>query len=166
MHLIDLLLHVRELAGATGALTNLSAADALNAQIRMKEGNWGPTVIMMAVILAPFVWHEWLVVLDSCPFLFRIDWRWTIPLPELIHHKPGSWGVPLSVIVGSNTRCVVRHINWLLATPSSKGRETIRYMSAGVEGRRTRPHGGGRIGALLTIRVNRSLTEHSPLFKR
>jgi hypothetical protein len=79
---------------ATGTLGNLANADNLNAQIRMKEGNWGPTVIMMAVILAPFVWHEWQVVLDSSRFLIGLDWSGTIPLPHLVQHRPGSWGVP------------------------------------------------------------------------
>jgi hypothetical protein len=79
---------------ASGALTGLQNADTLNAQTRQKEGSWGPTVCMMIVILAPFVWHEWLVVLDSCPFLWNVGWYGWVPYPELIHHKPGSWGVP------------------------------------------------------------------------
>ncbi|MCA6112652.1 hypothetical protein [Bradyrhizobium cenepequi] len=54
---------------ANTALGGLQNADNQNAAIRMKEGTWGPTIIMMSIILAPFVWHEWQVVLDSCRWL-------------------------------------------------------------------------------------------------
>ena len=37
-----------------GGIAAASKADELNAQVRMKEGNWGPTVLMMVVILMPF----------------------------------------------------------------------------------------------------------------
>src|SRR4051812_48466160 len=50
---------------AAGGIAASSKADELNAAIRMKEGNWGPLVLMMTIILLPFVWHEWQVVLDS-----------------------------------------------------------------------------------------------------
>jgi hypothetical protein len=80
---------------AADEMQGLQDADKLNAQIRQKEGSWGPTVLAAAVILVPFVWHEWLVVLDSCPFLLELYWYGGfLPLPELIGHNPGSWGVP------------------------------------------------------------------------
>src|ERR1700690_4347052 len=62
---------------AAGGIAAESKADELNAQIRMKEGNWGPTVLMMMVILAPFVWHEWQVVLDSSRWV--PDWSGWLP---------------------------------------------------------------------------------------
>ncbi|MDB5607771.1 MAG: hypothetical protein JWP25_4671 [Bradyrhizobium sp.] len=74
---------------ATGGISALSKADELNAQVRMKEGNWGPTVVMMAVILAPFVWHEWQVVLDSSRWVPA----WSGWLPSVAEHRVGSWAV-------------------------------------------------------------------------
>lgn len=74
---------------AAGGLAAQSKADELIAQVRMKEGNWGPTVIMMMVILAPFVWHEWQVVLDSSRFVPTWD-GW---LPSVVEHRVGSWSV-------------------------------------------------------------------------
>ena len=74
---------------ATGGLAAQSKADELNAQVRIKEGNWGPTVIMMMVILAPFVWHEWQVVLDSSRFVPAWDGWW----PAVAQHQVGSWKV-------------------------------------------------------------------------
>lgn len=70
-------------------LSNLAAAD----QLRNKP-IWGPTLYIMIAILAPFIWHEWQVVLDSCRFLISVNWVWYIPLPELVQHRPGSWGIP------------------------------------------------------------------------
>ena len=74
---------------AAGGIAAASKADELNAQLRMKEGNWGPTVIMMMVILAPFVWHEWQVVLDSSRWIPAWD-GW---LPSVAEHRVGSWSV-------------------------------------------------------------------------
>lgn len=74
---------------AAGGLAAESKADELNAQVRMKEGNWGPTVIMMMVILAPFVWHEWQVVLDSSRWVPS----WAGWLPSVAEHRVGSWSV-------------------------------------------------------------------------
>jgi hypothetical protein len=75
---------------AKDGLSGLAQADKINADIRAREGNFGPTIICMVVILAPFVWHEWLVVLDSCPYLIG----WDVWHPTLVYHRPGSWGVP------------------------------------------------------------------------
>lgn len=74
---------------AGGGIAALSKADELNAQVRMKEGNWGPTVIMMMTILAPFVWHEWQVVLDSSKWVPV----WNGWLPSVVEHVVGSWRV-------------------------------------------------------------------------
>jgi len=74
---------------AGGGIAALSKADELTAQVRMKEGNWGPTVIMMMVILAPFVWHEWQVVLDSSRWIPA----WEGWLPSVAEHRVGSWSV-------------------------------------------------------------------------
>lgn len=68
----------------------LSKADELMAQRYQKEGNFGPTIFCMLVILAPFVWHEWQVVLDSSRFVPCLDF-WNAFVCE---HRPGSWGVP------------------------------------------------------------------------
>ncbi|WP_160169059.1 hypothetical protein [Bradyrhizobium sp. Ai1a-2] len=76
-----------------GVLSNLANADTLNADNRSKP-IWGPTLVVMSLILAPFIWHEWLMVLDSCPMLWGLGWWGSIPYPELIHHRIGSWGVP------------------------------------------------------------------------
>lgn len=86
MHIIDTQT-MGTIAG--GGIAALSKADELNAQVRMKEGNWGPTVIMMMVILAPFVWHEWQVVLDSSRWIPAWD-GW---LPSVADHRVGSWAV-------------------------------------------------------------------------
>lgn len=87
---------IADIAGTgIGALTK---ADELNAQTRQKEGKWGPTIIMMGLVLTPFVWHEWQVVLDSSRFLplLTFDWAWGfIPYPNgFVEHRIGSWGVP------------------------------------------------------------------------
>lgn len=74
---------------AAGGIAGASKADELIAQVRMKEGNWGPTVIMMMVILAPFVWHEWQVVLDSSRWVPA----WSGWLPSVVEHRVGSWAV-------------------------------------------------------------------------
>lgn len=74
---------------AAGGIAALSKADELNAQVRMKEGNWGPTVIMMMVILAPFVWHEWQVVLDSSRWVPT----WVGWFPSVAEHRVGSWSI-------------------------------------------------------------------------
>lgn len=75
---------------AAGGLVAASKADELNASIRQKEGNWGPMTIMMAIILTPFVWHEWQVVLDSSRWVPSWD-GW---LPIIIEHNVGSWRIP------------------------------------------------------------------------
>lgn len=75
---------------AAGGIEASKKADELNAQIRMKEGNWGPMTIMMAIILAPLVWHEWQVVLDSSRWIPV----WEGWLPSIAQHKVGSWNVP------------------------------------------------------------------------
>lgn len=74
---------------AAGGIAAISKADELNAAVRMKEGNWGPTVIMMMVILTPFVWHEWQVVLDSSRWVPT----WSGWLPSVVEHRVGSWAV-------------------------------------------------------------------------
>lgn len=86
MHLVD-----TQTMGtiAAGGIAGASKADELIAQVRMKEGNWGPTVIMMMVILAPFVWHEWQVVLDSSRWVPA----WSGWLPTVAEHRVGSWSV-------------------------------------------------------------------------
>lgn len=75
---------------AAGGIEAAKTADQLNAQIRQKEGNWGPMTIMMAIILAPLVWHEWQVVLDSSRWIPVWD-GW---LPSVKEHVVGSWRVP------------------------------------------------------------------------
>lgn len=75
---------------AAGGIEAAKTADQLNAQIRQKEGNWGPMTIMMAIILAPLVWHEWQVVLDSSRWIPVWD-GW---LPSVREHAVGSWRVP------------------------------------------------------------------------
>lgn len=79
---------------ATAGLSGLQNADNLMAGLRAKEGNWGPTVVCMVVILAPFVWHEYQVVLDSSRFIPGVDWLGWIPYPTIVEHRIGSWGVP------------------------------------------------------------------------
>lgn len=86
MHIIDTTTMGTIAAGGIAAAT---AADNLNAQIRMKEGNWGPMTIMMTVILLPLVWHEWQVVLDSSRWVFVWD-GW---YPWIGEHAIGSWKV-------------------------------------------------------------------------
>lgn len=76
---------------AAGGITASSKADELNAQIRMKEGQWGPMTIMMAIILAPFIWHEWQVVLDSSRWIPVLGDYW---IPTVIQHQVGSWRIP------------------------------------------------------------------------
>lgn len=75
---------------AAGGLAASSKADELNAQIRMKEGTWGPMVLMMVVILTPFVWHEWQVVLDSSRWVPG----WSGWLPIIKEHAVGTWKIP------------------------------------------------------------------------
>jgi hypothetical protein len=70
------------------AMAGLAAEQGIDST-RPRETKWGPLIFMMMIILAPFVWHEWQVVLDSC--------RW-IPVwqgwfPTLIPHQVGSWAV-------------------------------------------------------------------------
>jgi len=77
---------------AAGGLAAATKADELNAQIRMKEGNWGPMTIFMALILIPFVWHEWQVVLDSSRWV--IDWEAGWWIPWIVQHQVGSWHIP------------------------------------------------------------------------
>jgi hypothetical protein len=90
MHIIDTQT-MGTIAG--GGIAALSKADELNAQIRMKEGNWGPTVIMMIIILMPFVWHEWQVVLDSSRYIPVFEWWGFIPYITATEHQVGSWRV-------------------------------------------------------------------------
>lgn len=87
MHLVDTTTMGTIAAGGIAASVT---ADALNAQIRQKEGSWGPMTIMMAIILTPFVWHEWQVVLDSSRWIPA----WYGWLPTIIEHKVGSWSIP------------------------------------------------------------------------
>lgn len=83
---------------AKGGFEVIGKADELNAQIRMKEGNWGPMTIMMALILAPFIWHEWQVVLDSSRWIPIIDvawfWIFPVPYPTVMEHNVGAWRIP------------------------------------------------------------------------
>jgi hypothetical protein len=79
---------------AAGGIAAASKADELNSQIRMKEGNWGPMTIMMALILAPFIWHEWQVVLDSSRFIPLWDTWYGLPYPYIAVHLVGTWRVP------------------------------------------------------------------------
>jgi len=88
IHIVDAQTIATITAGGEGAA---QAADALKAQIIQKEGNWGPMTIMMALILAPFVWHEWQVVLDSSRW---IPYWWGSWLPTVIQHRVGSWDIP------------------------------------------------------------------------
>lgn len=75
---------------AAGGLAAASKADELNASIRQKEGSWGPMTIMMTIILAPFVWHEWQVVLDSSRWIPA----WEGWYPVIIEHAVGTWKIP------------------------------------------------------------------------
>lgn len=81
-----------EVAGkGIDAVTN---ADKLNAETRQREGTWGPTVLMMLLVLAPFVWHQWQVVLDSSRWIPSWDlWLGFIPYPTVAEHQIGSWRV-------------------------------------------------------------------------
>lgn len=74
---------------AAGGIAAASKADELNAQIRMKEGGWGPTTIMMGLILMPMIWHEWQVVLDSSRWVLG----WESWIPSIVEHQVGSWRV-------------------------------------------------------------------------
>jgi hypothetical protein len=87
MHIVDRNTLTTITAGGQAAAVK---ADELNAQIRQKEGNWGPMTIMMAIILTPFVWHEWQVVLDSSRWIPGWD-GW---LPTIVEHNVGSWRIP------------------------------------------------------------------------
>lgn len=75
------------------ALKTIANADNLNAQVRMKEGNWGPTTIMMALVLAPLIWHEWQVVLDSSRWVPAVAWFGWLPYVTAVEHYVGSWKV-------------------------------------------------------------------------
>lgn len=75
---------------AAGGIDAMAKADDLNAQIRLKEGSWGPMTIMMAIILAPFVWHEWQVVLDSSRWIPM----WSGWYPTIGEHAVGTWRIP------------------------------------------------------------------------
>lgn len=79
---------------AGGGLDAIGKADAITGAIREKEGPWGSAALMMMAVLAPFVWHEWQVVLDSCRFVPAIVWAWDLlPVPWVVEHHIGSWGV-------------------------------------------------------------------------
>lgn len=78
-----------------GGMAAQVEADKLRAQVRISEGKWGPTVIFMLIVLAPFVWHLWQVCLDSSRFIPAIELAWGfIPYPTVIEHYPGTWKVP------------------------------------------------------------------------
>lgn len=84
---------LENLGGKT--LDGLSKADDIMGRRYEKEGNFGPAVFCMLMILAPFVWHEWQVVLDSSRFHPSFDWLWGfIPYPTVAEHVIGSWKVP------------------------------------------------------------------------
>lgn len=76
------------------ALKTIANADNLNAQIRMKgEKFLSPMVVFMSLVLAPLVWHEWQVVLDSSRFIPIISTWYGIPYITVIEHRIGSWSV-------------------------------------------------------------------------
>ncbi len=79
-------------AGAAG-LAAVSKADELNAQVRMSQGAWGPVTICMMIILAPLVWHEWQVALDSSRWVPVFATWYGIPYVTVAEHRVGSWGI-------------------------------------------------------------------------
>lgn len=80
---------------ATGALAGTSAADTLNAQVRLKEGAWSPWVIATIVgFMTPIAWHFWQLELDSSRWIPMIDYAWDwLPYVGVQTHQVGSWKV-------------------------------------------------------------------------
>jgi hypothetical protein len=80
------------IAGTVGAVVGAQAnADALNTQVRLKEGKWSPWVIVtVAGFMVPFAWHTWQVCLDSSRWVIEFG-PWYIP--RVVEHTVGSWKV-------------------------------------------------------------------------
>src|SRR5258708_6527978 len=96
MHLVDgQTLQTITTAGISAA----SKADEVMGAVRIKEGTWGPTVLMMLAVLTPLIWHEWQVVGASSHFIPAIGyaglfWDYVlIPYPTVETHVIGSWHV-------------------------------------------------------------------------
>lgn len=65
-----------------------ASAAAYHDRAAMLYGLWWVHVLIAAT-LAPAIWHEGLVLLDSCPWLPGIDGL----LPSMLPHQVGSWRV-------------------------------------------------------------------------
>lgn len=57
----------------TNTQTGITAADNLNAQIRIKEGVWSPwTIVTICGFMVPLGFHTWQVVIDSSKWLIGL----------------------------------------------------------------------------------------------
>jgi hypothetical protein len=65
-----------------------ASAAAYHDRAAMHYGMWWAH-LLIAAALAPPIWHEALVMLDSCPWLPGFD-GW---LPWVVPHQVGSWRV-------------------------------------------------------------------------
>ena len=65
-----------------------ASAAAYHDRAALLYGLWWVHVLIFAA-LAPAIWHEGLVMLDSCPLLPGFD-GW---LPSIVEHRIGSWRV-------------------------------------------------------------------------
>jgi hypothetical protein len=119
MHIVDTTTIGTIAAGGEDAA---KVADQLNAQIRMKEGPWGPMVWMMILILLPLLWHEWQVVLDSSRWV--IVWEgW---YPWIAEHAVGTWKVAALPGSWDNTELAILQSFFIGATASATAVAAIR----------------------------------------
>jgi len=80
---------------AKAGLSVISKADELNARLREGAGPWAIfAVVAASLVLAPLVWHEWQVVLDSSRWLPVVGTWYGIPYVTVVWHDVGSWKVP------------------------------------------------------------------------
>jgi hypothetical protein len=83
-----------KLTGAIGAERDVAVAQmqasaaAWHDRAAMLSGLWWVHGLIAAV-LAPAIWHQGLVILDSCPWLPGFDGL----LPAIAPHRVGSWRV-------------------------------------------------------------------------
>jgi hypothetical protein len=67
-----------------------ASAAAYHDRAAMLQGLWWSHALI-ALALAPAIWHQALVMLDSCPLLPGFADGW---FPWLVDHRIGSWHVP------------------------------------------------------------------------
>jgi hypothetical protein len=75
-------------------LHSVTEANRARVEARKVEGAWGPMGIITFLIGMAFVYHLWLITLDSVPFHLVVTMKfYVVPWLEWQNHKVGSWGV-------------------------------------------------------------------------